>query len=353
MKRQGHHMSEITSAEASKEQPTTDQGTTPTPHQTRSTASLVLADHSVIQRVVGNFRVHEAAEVIPTLAGDAFEAFVTEIKENGQREPVVVIGDVLIEGVDTAKAVGVLKERGVDIDLQTVEWQPRPGQTVPEFLAYKLLQGPRYTDAQRAQIALDLQPLIEKERAAAQEAARIKPGEVRNPLGINKHIGAEDGERETHPPADEKARNKAKRERSTVGRLARLANVSEYAVRKAQQIKQIASPADLAAVKDGTMRPKDVIPKVPPPTGPNKPAAKSSKPSDHPFTPTTELQRDLLTGWVRLRENKVAVNEREQARVDMRLILDAEEKADQVPPKPRQPGAAGSRKSAPNEEASK
>lgn len=271
-------------------------------------AALVFADHPNLQRVIGAYRVHEAAEVIPTLDGDAFESLVQDIAEKGQREPVVVVGDVVIEGVDTVKAIGVLKERGVDIDLQTVEWQPRPGQTVPEFLAYKLLQGPRFTDAQRAQIAVDLQPFIEKERAAAQEAARIKPGEVRNPLGINKHADGDDGGRETHPPADAKERNKAKRARSTVGQLARLANVTEYAVRKAQQIKQTASPADLAAVKAGTKKPKDVIAETPPPEA-SKPAAKSSKPIDHPFTPTSpaaatetedDLEADINRRWKRL-----------------------------------------------------
>lgn len=290
-------------------------------------AALVFANHPNLQRVVGAYRVHEAAEVIPTLDGDAFESLVQDIAEKGQREPVVVVGDVVIEGVDTVKAIGVLKERGVDIDLQTVEWQPRPGQTVPEFLAYKLLQGPRFSDAQRAQIAVDLQPFIEKERAAAQEAARIKPGEVRNPLGINRHADGDDGGCENeagNPPADAKARNKAKRERSTVGQLAKLANVTEYAVRRAQQIKQTASPADLAAVKAGIKKPRDVISETPPPKA-SKPAAKSSKPIDHPFKPTTPLQHDLLVGWVCLCDDKVTIDEEEQAIADMRLILDAQE----------------------------
>jgi hypothetical protein len=322
-------MSDLLVAEPPAEQPTTETTISRPAEPDAPAVSRVCADHASIQRVVGNYRIHEATEVIPTLAGDAFEAFVREIDEKGQREPVVVVGDVVIEGVDMVRAIGVLRERGSDIALQTVEWQPRPGQTVPEFLAYKLLQGPRFTDAQRAQIAVDLQPFIEKERAAAQEAARIKQGEVRNPLGINKHAEGDDGGRETHPPADAKERNKAKRARSTVGQLARLANVTEYAVRKAQQIKQTASSADLAAVKAGIKKPKDVIPETPPPEA-SKPAAKSSKPFDHPFKPSTPLQHDLLTGWLRLRDNKVAVNERVEARDVMRQIMDAEDKAERA-----------------------
>jgi hypothetical protein len=311
---------------------TKDEETIPPVATKNSATGLVSADHSELHRFVGAYRVHEAADVIPTLEGDAFESLLQDITENGQREPVVVVGDVVITDVDTVRAIGVLKERGVDIDLQTIEWQPRPGQTVPEFLAYKLLQGPRFTDAQRAQIAVDLQPFIEKERAAAQEAARIKPGEVRNPRGTNNRTEGDDGGREDKPtisPAEAKARNKAKRERSTVGQLAKLANVTEHAVRKAQKIKQTASPADLAAVKAGIKKPKDVIAETPPPEV-SKPAAKSSKPIDHPFKPSTPLQHDLLTGWLRLRDNKVAVNERVEARDVMRQIMDAEDEADRA-----------------------
>ena len=302
-----------------------------------SPASLVLPDHPEVQRFLGDYRIHEAAEVIPTLAGEAFEAFVQEIAEKGQREPVVVAGDVLIEGVDIVRAIGALKERGIDIDLQKIEWQPRPGQTVPEFLAHKLLQGPRFTDAQRAQIAVDLQPFIEKDRAAAQQAARIKPGEVRNPLGINKHAEGDNGGRETHPPADAKARNKEKRERSTVGQLAKLANVTEYAVQMARRIKQTASPDDLAAVKAGTKKPKDVLAEMPSTSTRRGPATTSPKVIDHPFTPTTPLQHDLLAGWVRLRDSKAAINERAQAVADMRAILDAEEEEE----KPAQRSSKG------------
>lgn len=294
-----------------------------------SGTSLVFAPVAAKQ-IVGAFRVHEAAEVIPSLEGEAFEALVNEIAENGQRDVVVTDGDVLIEGVDTVRAIGVLKERGVDIDLQTVPWSPRPGQSVPEFIAYKHLQGPRFTDAQRAQIAADLLPFIEKERAAAQESARIQPGEKRNPRGINKRTAEADGGRETHPPADAKDRNKAKRERSTIGQIAKLANVTDYAAKQAVTIKRTAPQEEIAAVKAGVKKIKVVLAEIAPPTGPHKPAANTGKPVDHPFTPTTALEQDLLAGWVRLRDGKVAVPERAEARDVIRAILKAEEAAERI-----------------------
>lgn len=290
---------------------------------------LMLLEVQAIQRV-GDYRIHEATEVIPSLHGAAFEDLVNEIATNGQRDVVVIDGDVIIEGVDTVRAVGVLKDRGIDIDLQAVPWQPRPGQTVPEFLAYKHLQGPRFTDAQRAQIAADLLPLIEKERAAVQESARIKPGEVRNPLGINKRAASGEGGSETCPPSDAKARNKAKVERSTVGQIAKLANVTTYAAMQAVKIKRYAASEIIVAVKAGRAKPKDVVADIDEVAGGNRPAGKPLKVIDHPFQPTTPLQYDLLKGWVHLRDSRVAIDERAKARDDMRALLDAEEAAEKA-----------------------
>lgn len=285
-------------AELLEEPPITEMAVELTTAPSPKDVSLFCDKHPELQKVVGAYRIHEAAEVIPTLAGEAFEAFVQEIAEQGQRDAVIVDGDVLIEGVDTVKAIGVLRERGVDIELQTVSWQPRPGQTVPEYLAYKLLQGPRFTDAQRAQMAADFLPLIEKERAAAQESARIQPGEKRNPRGINKRQENTDDGRETHPLAGAKARNKAKRERSTIGQIAKLANVTEYAAKKAVDIKRLASPEGVSAVKAGIKKPKVVLAGIVPPEGPSKPAAKPPKPIVHPYVPLDEYEQAALQVYV-------------------------------------------------------
>jgi len=286
------------------ELPTTDREIIPSSAPSQSDSSLVFSEHTELQQVVGDYRIHAATEVIPTLAGEEFDAFVQEIKKKGQREPVVVWNGILIAGVDEVKAIGALKERGVDIDLQTVEWQPRPEQTVAEFLIHKYLSRPRFTDAQRAQIVVDLQPFIEKDCAAVQEAARIQPGEVRNPSGINKHAEGDDGGRETHPPADARERNRKKRADSTAGRLARLGNVTEYAVRMAQRIKNTASADDIAAVKAGTKKPKDVLAKTPPSPAHCGTAAASPTPIDHSYEPQDDRERAALRVYVKLFNGK-------------------------------------------------
>ena len=88
----------------------------------------------------------------------------------------------------------------------------------------------------------------------------------------------------------------------------------------------------------GTKKPKDVVAEFEEPMRKQKADAKKAKPIDHPFKPTTPLQNDLLAGWVRLRDSKVAVNERAQARDDMRAILKAEEAAEQRASKPTEGG---------------
>lgn len=306
-------------------------------HDDAATAPTVVTQPA-LTGVVGDYRIHDVTEVIPTLKGDEFEEFVRELAEKGQREVVVIDGSVIIEGVDTVRAIGVLKARGVDIELQTVPWQPRPGQTVGEFLVHKLLKGPRFTVAQRAQIAADLLYFIEKEKAEAQAAARIKPGEVRNPRGINKRKADPKSGDETHPSADKKVKNKAKLDRSTYGVLAEMAEVTTYAAKQAVKIKRLASQESIAAIKDGTKKPKDVVAEFEEPMRKQKADAKKAKPIDHPFKPTTPLQHDLLTGWVHLRDNKAAVVERQQARDDMRAFFEAEETAEQRASKPTEGG---------------
>ena len=290
------------------------------------------------QNIIG-YRVHEAVEVIPAREGVEFERFVEEVAAFGQRDAVVLDGDVLVEGLDVVRAVGVLRERGIHIELQTVSWQPRPEQTVPEFLAYKHLRGPRFTNAQRAQIAADLLPLIEKERTAAQESARIKPGQVLNPRGINKRTADKEGGNETCPTTDAKARNKSKIDRSTVGRIAAMASVTNYAAAQAVKIKRQAPNEVIEAVKAGVMKPKTVIAGFDEPTDKGKPdQTKAGTKIDHPFTPTTPLEHDLVAGWARLRDTKVAVSERADARDVMRAILKAEEAAEQRASKPTEGG---------------
>lgn len=286
--------------------------------------------HAASERIAG-YPVHEAASAFPLMDGPEFDDFVASIAANGQRDPVDILNGALIEGRNRARAVELLKSRGHVIELRTVEWTPRPGQTVAEYVADKNMRRRHLTAAQRAQIAADLVPMIERERAAAQMATRIQPRQVLNPTGINQHSTQGKADAKTNPPSETKADNRAKVARSTVGKIAAVADVTPYAAARAVKIKKNSSPEVVAAVKAGTKKPKEAVAEIATAAG-SGPSAKpgAKKPIDHPFVPRTPLQEDLLAGWVRMRDSKVAINERVTARDDMRQILKAEDEAEKL-----------------------
>ena len=71
----------------------------------------------------GQYRVHPAAAMFPIMSGREFDELVEDVRVNGLREPVVVMGDQLIDGrnrVRACAAAGVAPEvreleRGTDV----------------------------------------------------------------------------------------------------------------------------------------------------------------------------------------------------------------------------------------------
>ncbi|MFM7135645.1 MAG: hypothetical protein ACKO1M_01050 [Planctomycetota bacterium] len=287
--------------------------------------------------MIAGYRVHPAASVFPMMEGKEFEDFMNSIRNNGQHDPVDVQGDVLIEGRNRAKAVELLRQEGVDIALQTREWQPEPGQTVAEYVADKNLHRRSLTDEQRAQIAAELVPMIEKERAEAQKASRIRPGETRNRTGTNQYSKKRKAEAEPLSPSAKRAKNKTKAERSTAGRLAKVANVSEHRAKQALKVQKQGSPEDIEAVKAGKKKARDVL-------AAGQGASKNTKPKpkkeiDHPYAPSDDFERDVLRWWIRLVEKELSVAEKARGREVMRAVFKAEEEAERRKPAGAKGGA--------------
>jgi hypothetical protein len=278
---------------------------------------------------IGGFPVHEAASLFPLVVGVEFEELIHSIHQNGQRSPVVLHQGKLLEGRNRTRAVERLRAQGVAIELKTVEWNPRPGESAAQFVADANLLRRHLTDDQRLQIAAGLLPMIEAETGAAQKASRIQPGQVLNPTGRNGTSADRKAEAISLPPSDNKARNKAKGARSGPGKLAAMTKQTTYKATRALKIEKEASKEDREAVRAGSKTAKEVAAALPPIAPPKEDTKPKAKKIDHPFKPTTPLQHDLLAGWVRLRDNKVAVSERADARDVMRAILKAEEVAEQ------------------------
>jgi hypothetical protein len=180
-------------------------------------------------------------------------------------------------------------------------------------------------DSQRLQCSAELLVMSDEERVAD---GRIQPGEVRNPEGANQHTPTDarvEGETDSTPSTDRRARNKAKTGRSAAGRLAITSGQTVHKARQAIAVQKRGTPEQIAAVKSGVKTQPQVLKEIAERSENQPGKKKKQKPIDHPYTPNTDLERDLLTGWVCLRDDKVPVTERAKAREVMRAILKAEE----------------------------
>lgn len=302
-------------------------------------------DQAATFEVIDGFRVHRAASIMPDMAEEQFTNLVESIAEHGLGEPIELKDDLLVEGRHRLRAIVKLRERGTAVQIRTAPWQPLPDETVAEYVKRKNCDRRHMTDSARLQCAAELLQMADKERAATGCAhGRIKPGEVKNPNGLNQHSPREaslDGETDSTLPSDRRFRNKSKTERSAAGRLAKAEGQTIYKARQAIAVQKLGRPDEIKAVKSGKKTQSQVLKDIAARTG-KQAAKKKPKPIDHPFTPTTPLQHDLLAGWVRLRDSTVAINERAQAREDMRAILKAEEEAEGGTKKP----ASGPKKGA-------
>ena len=72
------------------------------------------------------YRVHEAAAVFPMMTGREFEELVEDVRANGLREPVVVIGDHLLDGRNRLRACAAAgvppAVRELEPDVDPVSW---------------------------------------------------------------------------------------------------------------------------------------------------------------------------------------------------------------------------------------
>jgi hypothetical protein len=277
--------------------------------------------------VIAGLTVHPAALLFPEMSPRDFDDLVASIEQFGQHEPVVVDGDVLLEGRHRAQAVEVLKVRGVDIELRTKPWQPQKAQTRSEYIYAVNACRRQLKDDQRAIIFASMAPVISVERAAIQEQSRIKPGEVRNPNGRNGR--AELVATNAAPPSSPNARDKDAR--STAGKIAAAAGTSRHKAQQAQKALKTASPEDIAAVASGAKKLKDIVPGKP-----AKRPADSSKPGEIRVVSLwtakggsgaqSEFHAKVAKDWERLKA-KYAVTEYPELRSSLKAILTDEEKA--------------------------
>lgn len=93
---------------------------------------------------------HPAAELFPMMAGADLDALVADIREHGQREPIIVHDGLILDGRNRFRACQQL-----GIEPVTVEWD-RSGEPPEAFVVSMNLHRRHLNESQRAMIAAKL-----------------------------------------------------------------------------------------------------------------------------------------------------------------------------------------------------
>jgi ParB-like chromosome segregation protein Spo0J len=165
------------------------------------------------------YDIHPIAAKLPMLSGSEWNSLLASIRECGQLDPIVLDGDVLIDGRNRLKAC-------LDIGIQPnfIQWADMAQSiTQAQWIKAKNLDRRHLTDEQRVAFIAACSLYEKEQEAAAAKVAGLK-------------IGSE-------KPVTQKSesREKDRNERSTAGKIAKEANVSRY---KAEQAIKLAKAAE-------------------------------------------------------------------------------------------------------------
>ena len=194
---------------------------------------------------------HPAARLFPLIKGDEFEALVDDIREHGQREPILLHPDgSILDGRNRYLACQKL-----GLEPKSEHWD---GEGSPEEIVLSLnLHRRHLSSAQRAAIAVEILPRLEAE---AKERQRLSKG--RGQKGHQKIDDLFDSEQTTENNElndDSKSEQKAKRTKGedvsdqSLDRAAKMFATNRNYVWWAKLIKD-ADPALLRKIRDGEMK---------------------------------------------------------------------------------------------------
>ena len=209
--------------------------------------------------VIGGYKVHPAASLFPLLEGEDFTDLVESIKTYGLMHPIIVKGNVLIDGRNRLRAVREANKPGQIVELRTVELGADV-ESAAEYIYQINVNRRNLTEDQIASIGSEVVRMISTEKKLKREATQFKPGNKVNPSGKAK----DPVETDSPPPAPRDI--KKKDEQSTVGQIAKLTKVSHHKARQfvavSKAVESGALPKDtIAKVSSGEVKLKDVAPK--------------------------------------------------------------------------------------------
>ena len=209
--------------------------------------------------VIGGYKVHPAASLFPLLEGEDFTDLVESIKTYGLMHPIIVKGNVLIDGRNRLRAVREANKPGQIVELRTVELGADV-ESAAEYIYQINVNRRNLTEDQIASIGSEVVRMISTEKKLKREATQFKKGVSPNPGGKPKAEVTEDS------PSPQPRDRKKSDEQSTVGQIAKLTKVSHHKARQfvavSKAVESGALPKDtIAKVSSGEVKLKDVAPK--------------------------------------------------------------------------------------------
>lgn len=157
---------------------------------------------------------HPYADIFPWIEGEAFADFKEDIRRNGVREPIVFLGNKILDGRNRYTAA-----RELGIEYPRVDYE---GNDPLGFVISVNLKRRHLTESQRAMVATRL--------------AKLDQGRPVEDKGANLHLFSE-------PQAAAPA--------VTISQAATMLNVSERSIKTARKVEQDGAPELVAAVETG------------------------------------------------------------------------------------------------------
>lgn len=231
------------------------------------------------------YKVHPAASLFPLIEGEEFEELVESIKTNGQQHPIVVDGDVLIDGRNRLRAIMQLVEQGDYVEPKIEKWK-HDGRSITEWIYDTNFVRRHMTEDARVFVSSAICKIIANENAERKKTAAFDSQKASEAAKARHAVDTK-----TCPP--QKVDAKEKHARSTVGQVAKKAGTSMHKARQAIAVQKAIDSGEMSVevgkeIVAGKKKLKDVLPKK------QKPKKQKPKPCEDDCDRTQEQMIDEL-----------------------------------------------------------
>ncbi len=125
------------------------------------------------------FEIHPAANIFPEMTDDEAKSLMIDIRENGQREPIILFNGKVIDGRNRLRAC-----RWLEIEPKTRQYQGREEDVVSYVLSLNLHRR-HLTDGQRAMVASKVATMKQGERVDVKPSANLRNVDAAKMLGVS------------------------------------------------------------------------------------------------------------------------------------------------------------------------